>query len=344
VTLPLSPPYPPMEALLVARLPEGPGWQYEPKWDGFRCLAFRDGPAVHLQSKAGQPLGRYFPELVEAVGGLGPRRLVLDGEILVPVDGRASFDDLLQRIHPAPSRVRRLAGERPALFIAFDLLATPRGRRLVGSPLRERRAALETLAGRAFRQEGRLVLSRVTHDRAKAQAWLQESGGSVDGVVAKRLDAGYLAGERGGMQKVKRERTADCVVGGFRYAAAGRALGSLLLGLYDESGLLHHVGFAASFRRAERREILPRLLPLVKEPGFTGRAPGGPSRWSRREETVWEPLLPRLVVEVRYTHFTGDRFRHGTQVVRWRPDTDPRRCTLAQVEAESRIPLDRWLS
>lgn len=344
MTLPLTPPYPPMEAELVERIPNGAGWQYEPKWDGFRCLVFRDGPRVELQSKAGQPLGRYFPELLEALAALPARQFILDGEIVVPLDGALSFDDLLQRIHPAESRVRRLARERPGMLIAFDLLATPRGRLLTGLPLAERRAALEAFAREQFPAGGRVVLSRATRDRSAAEAWLRGAGGAVDGVLAKRLDAGYLSGERSGMQKVKRVRTADCVVGGFRYATAGRTLGSLLLGLYDEAGLLHHVGFAASFSRAQREDVLPRLLPLAKGPGFTGRAPGGPSRWNPKGGAEWEPLRPTLVVEVRYSHFTGGRFRHGTHFLRWRPDKPPRQCTLAQVEAESRISLAEWLS
>jgi ATP-dependent DNA ligase len=333
-----------MEAELVQRIPDGAGWQYEPKWDGFRCLAFRDGGEVFLQSKAGQPLGRYFPELLAALRALPADRFVLDGEIVVPVNGRASFDDLLQRIHPAESRVRRLARERPAIFIAFDLLAGVRGGALTGQPLRARRAALERLARRAFTGRGPVRLSRASRDRGEAERWLRGAGGAVDGVLAKRLDAAYLSGERRGMQKVKRIRTADCVVGGFRHAARSRQLGSLLLGLYDERGLLHHVGFAASFTRAQRADFLAKVLPLVQEPGFTGQAPGGPSRWSSKADAEWEPLRAELVAEVRYSHFTGGRFRHGTRFVRWRPDKDPRRCTLAQLEAESRISLAQWLS
>jgi ATP-dependent DNA ligase len=333
-----------MEAELVADVPAGAGWQYEPKWDGFRCLAFRDGGDVFLQSKAGQPLARYFPELVESLHALAARRCILDGEIVVPVDGHLSFDDLLQRIHPAESRVRRLARERPGVFIVFDLLADARGRSLAATPLRERRELLEAFARAHFPRGGRLVLSRVTRDRSQAERWRRGAGGAVDGVVAKRLDLGYLPGERTGMQKVKRIRTADCVVGGFRYAARGGTLGSLLLGLHDADGLLHHVGFAASFSRAQRAAILPMLLPLVKEPGFTGRAPGGPSRWSPKGAAEWEPLLPKLVAEVRYDHFTGGRFRHGTHFLRWRPDKAPRQCTLAQVEAEARISLAQWLT
>jgi ATP-dependent DNA ligase len=333
-----------MEAQLVETLPDGAGWQYEPKWDGFRCLAFRDGDEVHLQSKSGQPLARYFPELVHAVGALAPRRFVLDGEIVVPMDGRLSFDDLLQRIHPAQSRVRRLAEERPALLIAFDLLAAPPAGGLAQAPLSARRQALERFAAEHFRPDGRIMLSRVTRDREQAERWLRGASGAVDGVVAKRLDLGYQSGERTGMQKVKRLRTAECVVGGFRYAAGTRTLGSLLLGLYDDEGQLHHVGFAASFTRAQRRDMLARVRPLVQAPGFTGRAPGGPSRWNPAGAPEWEPLRPVLVAEVRYDHFTGGRFRHGTRFLRWRPDKKPRQCTLAQVEAEATRSLGQWLS
>jgi ATP-dependent DNA ligase len=320
-----------MEALPVDRLPLGDGWQFEPKWDGFRCLAYRDGDEIELQSKAGQPLARYFPELVERLRAL-PSRFVLDGEIVVPVDGKLSFDDLLQRIHPAPSRIARLARERPAVFIAFDLLVDDHGRSLLERPLRDRRGRLESFAGK-FPKGDDLRLSPATTDVARAQEWLASAGADLDGVIAKRLDLAYQSGTRTGMQKVKRLRTADCVVGGFRHASAGdqQAVGSLLLGLYDSDGLLHHVGFTSSFKAAERPVLLAKLLPLVKPPGFSGRAPGGPSRWSTERSAEWVPLAPKLVVEVRYDHFTGGRFRHGTKLLRWRPDKAPRQCTMEQV-------------
>lgn len=333
----------PMEAELVAELPAGGGWQYEPKWDGFRCLVFRDGAHVALRSKRGQPLQRYFPEIVEAVGGLAAEHGVLDGELVVPVAGQLSFDDLLQRIHPAASRVARLARDTPALLVVFDLLAGEDGGSLLHVPLGERRARLEAFAARQFRDAMRLRLSPASTDVRQARRWLAASGGALDGVIAKRLDAPYRPGERT-MRKIKCERTADCVVGGFRYASGGGAVGSLLLGLYDDAGLLHHVGFCAAFRAAERTALLERLTPLIAPPGFTGSAPGGPSRWNRGRETAWQPLAPRLVVEVRYDHFTAGRFRHGTTLLRWRPDKAPRRCTLDQVARESGIAPLRLLA
>jgi ATP-dependent DNA ligase len=338
VSLPLRPPYAPMEARLVDEIPAGPGWQYEPKWDGFRCLAFRDGDRIELQSKSGQPLARYFPEVVEHLRSLPARSFVLDGEIVVPVDGRLSFDDLLQRIHPAASRIERLSRERPAVLIVFDLLVDAAGTSLVDRPLRDRRRMLETFAAKTLAGRDDVRLSPATDDAKQARAWLDMAGGTLDGIVAKRLDLPYQTGERTGMQKVKRRRTVDCVVGGFRYATGARVVGSLLLGLYDADGLLHHVGFTSGFATAERKALLARLAPLRKPPGFTGRAPGGPSRWSTERSGEWEPLEPRLVVEVSYDHFTGDRFRHATRFLRWRPDKTPRQCTLEQVTSNSRAP------
>jgi ATP-dependent DNA ligase len=335
--LPIQPPYPPMEAKLVESIPDGPGWQYEPKWDGFRCLAFRDGDKVELQSKAGQPLGRYFPEVVEAVAALRPKRFVLDGEIVVPVGEALSFDQLLQRIHPAASRVLKLSKEFPALYIVFDLLVDERGAALVEHPLRERRAALEAFAARYLRgNDGRVRLSPATDDRSRAKKWFGAAGAALDGVVAKRLDADYRSGDRTGMQKIKNVRTAECVVGGFRYGSkATTTLGSLLLGLYDDDGLLHHVGFCSSLTARQRQELTPKIerlrQPIEKGGGFTGKAPGGPSRWSTERTGEWEPLRPELVVEVEYDHFTGGRFRHGTKFLRWRPDKPPNQCTMDQV-------------
>ncbi|HEX6081049.1 MAG TPA: ATP-dependent DNA ligase [Methylomirabilota bacterium] len=329
-----------MEARVVDDIPTGPGWQYEPKWDGFRCLAFRDGDHVDLQSKSGQPLARYFPEVVAHLRALTPRTFVLDGEIVIPLDGRLSFDDLLQRIHPAASRVERLSRERPAVLIVFDLLVDADGASLVGRPLQARRRALEAFAARHLAGHDGLRLSPATTDAEQARAWLDMAGGTLDGIVAKRLDLSYQTGERTGMQKVKRRRTADCVVGGFRYAASSTPrspiVGSLLLGLYDADGLLHHVGFTSGFPAADRKALLETVRPLVEPPGFTGRAPGGPSRWSSERSGEWEPLAPRLVAEVSYDHFTGDRFRHATRFLRWRPDKAPRQCTLDQVTVSSR--------
>ena len=321
-----------MEALLVDEIPEGAVWQYEPKWDGFRCLAFRDGDSVELQSKAGQPLARYFPEVVAAVGALAPKRFVLDGEIAIPVEKVFSFDDLLQRIHPAESRVRKLAKELPAILIVFDLLVDEKGKSLAGETLEKRRRKLEEFARRHIDQKGSVRLSPATTDRAVAQKWLRGSGAALDGIVAKRLDFAYCSGDRTGMQKVKRMRTADCVVGGFRYGTGSKIVGSLLLGLYDAEGRLDHVGFCSGLSAAEKKALTPKLEQLVEPPGFTGRAPGGPSRWSTERTGEWEPLASKLVVEIRYDHFTGGRFRHGTKLLRWRPDKPPKQCTIDQVE------------
>jgi ATP-dependent DNA ligase len=320
-----------MEAESVLALPAGPLWQYEPKWDGFRCLAFRDGGTVKIQSKAGKPLGRYFPDVVEDVASLGARRFVLDGEIVIPVDGRLSFDELLLRVHPAESRVRKLVEAHRARLVVFDLLVDERGRSLVGLSLAERRTRLEAFAGRYFPSEGNIELSQASRRVGTAQKWLAGTTGDLDGVVAKRLDLPYRSGERDGMVKVKRRRTADCVVGGYRYASKGGGLGSLLLGLYDEEGRLNHVGFCSSLSAAERRGLTDKLERLRKPPGFTGRAPGGPSRWSTERSAEWEPLAPKLVVEVEYDHVTNERFRHGTRFVRWRPDKAPRQCTMEQL-------------
>jgi ATP-dependent DNA ligase len=332
VSLPLEFPYPPMEAETAPELPNGGGWQFEPKWDGFRCLAFRDGDKVRIQSKAGKPLGRYFPDVVESLEALDARRFVLDGEIVIPVNGRLSFDELLLRVHPAASRVRTLVEAHRARLVVFDLLVDERGRSLVDLPLEERRARLDAFARKFFPRGKALVLSRATRRIGTARSWLADGGdGDLDGVVAKRLDLPYRSGERDGMIKVKRQRTADCVVGGFRYASKGGGIGSLLLGLYDEDGLLNHVGFCSSLSAGERKGLEAMLEPLRKPPGFTGRAPGGPSRWSTERSAQWEPLAPKLVVEVGYDHVSNGRFRHGTRFMRWRPDKAPRQCTTEQL-------------
>jgi len=324
-----------MEAKLVGDLPSGAHWQYEPKWDGFRCLAFKDGEAVDLRSKAGQPFNRYFPELVEAVGALTATRAVLDGEIVIPVGPVLSFDELLLRIHPAASRVRKLAAEHPALYVVFDLLVDERGRALTDLALAERRARLETFMRDHVPAGSALRLSPVTRDRAGALEWLHSLGAGLDGVIAKRSDFAYRSGDRTGMEKYKRMRTADCVVGGFRYASAGGLVGSLLLGLYDDAGLLNHVGFTSSFKAADKAALTRMVEKLVEPPGFTGRSPGGPSRWSTERTGEWQPLAPNLVAEVQYDHFSGGRFRHGTKFLRWRPDKPPGRCTEAQVAQEA---------
>jgi ATP-dependent DNA ligase len=337
--LPVRPPFPPMEAKAAARLPGGEGWLYEPKWDGFRCLAFRKGAVIALQSKSGQPLDRYFPEMVEAFAALPVKTFALDGEIVIESGGGLDFDALLQRIHPAASRIRKLAGETPASFHAFDLLVDPRGKSLVERPLAERRERLEALFAKVP-DGGRIAFSPATPERKIAERWMRELGGAgLDGVIAKLADSPYLSGERDGMVKIKRVRTADCVVGGFRWAQVGSKnegqIGSLLLGLYDEAGRLDHVGFSSSFTAEERRELVDVLLPLREPPGFTGKAPGGPSRWSTGRSTEWEPLRPALVCEVRFDHFSGGRFRHGTRFLRWRPEKRPEQCTFEQVRSRS---------
>ncbi len=320
----------PMEAVTDDTLPDDGDWQYEPKWDGFRCLVFRDGDAVELRSKSGQPLARYFPEIADAVLALRAKRFVIDGELVVRLGGAPSFDALLQRIHPAATRVTRLAAETPATLVLFDILADARGTDLTGHPLVERRERLERFVARALREgDARVELSPATTSLERARRWLAGHEGT-DGVVAKRLDGAYRCGERA-MRKVKRIRTADCVVGGFRWASKGKKLGSLLLGLYDDEGKLNHVGFAASFPAKDLAGIEAKVLPLRGGTGFTGQAPGGPSRWSTERSTAWEPLKPQLVVEVKYDHFTGGRFRHGTKLLRWRPEKAPRQCTLDQV-------------
>jgi ATP-dependent DNA ligase len=328
-----------MEALQVGELPTGSEWQYEPKWDGFRCIAFRDGDRIDLMSKSGKPLGRYFPDVVRALETLDASRFVLDGEIVIPVGKMLSFDELLLRIHPAASRVRTLAAEHPAMLIVFDLLVDEEGRSRVHEPLSERRAALEAFATRYLAGAGSVRLSPATTAERTVKRWYASVGSALDGVVAKRRDLPYQTGERTGMQKLKQKRTADCVVGGFRYASKGRIVGSLLLGLYDEAGLLNHVGFCSALSAAERAELTPRLEALVQKPGFTGQAPGGPSRWSTARTGEWEPLATKLVVEVEYDHFTGGRFRHGTGFLRWRPDKAPRQCTMKQVEREAASSL-----
>jgi len=322
-----------MEAKSIGEIPEG-DQQYEPKWDGFRCLAFRDGKTVALQSKSGQPLGRYFPETVRAFLELSPDKFVLDGEIVIERDGRLSFDDLLMRIHPAASRIRKLSAETPASFLAFDLLVDGSGKSLADMPLHERRRALESFFKDIGRND-RIQLSPATSDRGTALRWMRElAGAGFDGVVAKDLAVPYASGERTAMKKIKRMKTADCVVGGFRWASKGGQVGSLLLGLYDHDGLLHHVGFTSGFAGDQRRELKDILRPYMNGSGFTGRAPGGPSRWSTERSGEWERLDPKLVCEVQYDHFSGERFRHGTRFLRWRPEKKPSQCTFEQVRIE----------
>jgi ATP-dependent DNA ligase len=327
----ITPPYPPMEATVREAIPQGAQWQYEPKWDGFRCLAFRDGDTLHLQSKSEQQLERYFPELVAALLAMKAERFVLDGEIVIERDGRLNFDDLLARIHPAASRIKKLSIETPARFFVFDLLADDQGTLLADETIDVRRPALETFAAQFF-ATSQVVLSPATRDFDIATEWLRGGAGDLDGVIAKRVDLPYGSGTRDAMVKIKNLRTADCVIGGFRYAEKGNVVGSLLLGLYED-GLLHHVGFCSGLKTAEKPELTRQLEALIEPPGFTGRAPGGPSRWSTERSVEWKPLKPELVVEVQYDHFSGGRFRHGTRLMRWRPDKSPRQCLFETVQS-----------
>jgi ATP-dependent DNA ligase len=332
-----------MEARSVDAIPRGDEWQYEPKWDGFRCLLSRRGKLVDLRSKSGEDLARYFPELVQAALALKATSFLLDGEIVVPHGRSFSFDDLLQRIHPAASRVKKLSLETPALFLAFDLLSSAATPNLSAQPLGKRRPALEAFARQQFKSGRTFRLSPATTSFAVAKKWLARAGGGFDGVIAKRVDLPYQSGNREGMQKIKKFRSADCVIGGFRYATnklnGKKTVGSLLLGLYDDEGLLHHVGFTSAIKQQEKPALTAKLEPLIATPGFSGNAPGGPSRWSTERSAQWCPLKPKLVIEVCYDHFSGARFRHGTSVLRWRPDKAPKQCTFDQLKQRAADPM-----
>jgi ATP-dependent DNA ligase len=325
VAIPLD--IPPMEARLADALPRDEGWRFEPKWDGFRCLAFRDGQTVELRAKSGKSLTRCFPDAVDHLHRVGSPRFVLDGELTIAVDEVLSFEALQMRLHPAESRIRRLAAETPASLATFDLLADGTGASLLGAAFSHRREALERLAERF---PPGVELTPQTTDRATAQDWLDHPAGGFDGVVCKRPDQPYAPGERA-MVKVKRLRTADCVVGGFRYLASRRLVGSLLLGLFDAARRLDHVGYTSTIPEAERAELTGRLEALRGGPGFTGDAPGGPSRWSTDRSVQWVPLKWELVAEVRFDQVTGGRFRHGTTFLRWRPDKAPEQCRREQI-------------
>ena len=329
---------PAMEARSVDEVPEGSEWQYEPKWDGFRCILTRDGSAVAMLSKSGQDLKRYFPEIVSAALSLRTKNFVLDGELVVPVGGQFSFDDLLQRIHPAASRVRKLAAATPALYLAFDLLKEG-ARELATELLSKRRGLLEKFASRQFPKAVLFRLSPASGQLKEAKRWLRAAGGGSDVVIAKRLDLAYQAGNREGMQKIKKYRSADCVIGGFRYAeksqAGRKVVGSILLGLYDADGLLHHIGFSSGIKSRDKVALTNKLEEVRQKQSFTGNAPGGPSRWSTKRSSEWTPVKPKYVVEVSYDHFTGERFRHGTSILRWRPDKRPSQCTMDQVKQKA---------
>ena len=331
-----SGPAAPMEARSAETLPNEPGkWQFEPKWDGFRCLAYKEAGGVELRGKSGTSLSRFFPEVAATLLDVPFARFVVDGELVIELNGRMTFDALQARLHPAASRIRRLSQETPARLILFDMLVGPDGAQLAALPLTERRSALEAFGEKAA-IAGKLIVTPCTRDIAQATEWLDDfSHDGRDGVVAKRLDGKYLGGERA-MIKVKRLRTADCVVGGFRYLSGSDNVGSLLLGLYNAEGLLDHVGFTSTIANDERAALTRKLQALRATPGFTGKAPGGPSRWSTERSGEWEPLKPELVVEVRYDHVTSGRFRHGTKLLRFRPDKAPRQCSIDQIIAPPR--------
>ena len=319
VALPLDPPLKPQLARTAKDLPEGEGWRFEPKWDGFRIVAFRDGDGVHLQSRNGRPMNRYFPEVIEQIRSLRGDRLVLDGEVIVVVDGIQEFDLLGQRIHPAESRVRMLAEKTPAAYVAFDLLAEG-DEQLLALPYTERRERLEAVV------EKPVELTPVADEAGSARGWLT---GRSEGVIAKEADAPYRPGERTGMLKIKRVRTADVVVRAFRFGKEEGTVGSLILGLYDQDGELREVGHTSGFTAKQKRELLDLLEPYRTHE----RGSGEPSRWKSDEELVWEGLRPELVCEVSFDHITGHRIRHGAKFLRWRDDKDPRECTIDQLRA-----------
>jgi ATP-dependent DNA ligase len=354
--LPFDPPLSPMLSSSADALPEGEGWQFEPKWDGFRTLVFRDGDEIVLQSRDSRPMNRYFPELVEPLLASLPERSVVDGEVVIVGPNGLDFEALLLRIHPAESRVKMLATQSPASYVAWDLLALE-DKDLRDAPLAARRERLEQVLGEAAPP---VHLSPATSDRALAEDWFRRfEGAGLDGVMAKRLEAPYRAGERT-MIKIKHARTADCVVAGFRWHKNGRGtmVGSLLLGLYDDAGTLHHVGVSAAFKESVRRQLVEELAPL-RENALEGhpwrdwaaaqqeanekmqRLPGATSRWNRGKDLSWEALRPERVVEVAYDHMQGDRFRHGAQFVRWRPDKRPEDCRYDQLEVTPAYELER---
>ena len=328
--LPLDFNYAPMEAKKAKELPVGANWQYEPKWDGFRCLAFKDDIMIKLVSKSGQDLTRYFPEVVQCLGKLKSKSFVLDGELVIAQKDIFSFDQLLQRIHPAQSRINKLSVDIPATFIIFDLLVDQSGKLLTEKTLEERRTLLELFAKKFISAGNDIILSPICTDINLIEDWHKNFGHKLDGIIAKDKTLSYQSGTRKGMVKVKWLRTADCVVGGFRYSVDGKGVGSLLLGLYDDNQLLNHVGFTSSFNAKGKLELIAKLQPLIHKPGFTGQAPGAPSRWSTERSAEWQPLKSKLVVEVQYDHFSDGRFRHGTKFLRWRPDKKPSECTYEQ--------------
>ena len=334
--LPLAPPVEPMLAQLQAEIPRGPGWRYEPKWDGFRAIVFKDGDEVFLNSRKGQPLQRYFPELVERVRQVLPARCVVDGEIIIAGPRGLDFDALQLRLHPAASRALKLSRETPASLVAFDLLALGDDDHCA-RPFSQRRETLEGF----FPTELDLFLTPQTLDPEEAARWFTRfEGAGLDGVVAKREELAYLPGERV-MVKVKHGRTADCVVGGYREAKEGNAVGSLLLGLFDPQGVLHHVGHTSSFKAAQKRELFQQLQPLRGEGFGKGRTPGAPSRWSAGKDLSWVSLRPERVCEVSFDHMQGDRFRHAATFQRWRADKAPAQCQFDQLAPPHPFSLEQ---
>ncbi|MFW6203534.1 MAG: ATP-dependent DNA ligase [Actinomycetota bacterium] len=344
--LPVMPPVAPMLAKPVKKIPQG--MYYEGKWDGFRAIVFRDGDEVEIGSRNERPMTRYFPEMVDAARAELPERCVVDGELVIATGDRLDFDALLNRIHPAESRVQLLAEQTPASFVAFDLLALD-DESLVGRPFSERRAALERALADA---SAPVHLAPSTTDHDVAERWLEQfEGAGLDGIIAKPAGGHYEAGARA-LYKIKHDRTADCVVAGFRWHKSGPVVGSLLLGLYDDAGALQHVGVSAAFPMKRRRELVAELEPYrtsaddhpwsewaLAEAHESGRLPGAVSRWNAGKDLSWEPLRPELVCEVAYDHMQGDRFRHTAQFRRWRPDRDPRSCTYDQLEEPVRFDL-----
>ncbi|MPZ22982.1 MAG: ATP-dependent DNA ligase [Dehalococcoidia bacterium] len=333
--LPVQPPIKPMLAALAREMPPPNGWLYEPKWDGFRAIVFWDGDEMLIQSRDLKPLGRYFPELEESLRGVLPPGVVVDGEVVIAGPDGLDFDSLLQRIHPAESRVRKLAAETPSSFVAFDLLAAG-DNDLMALPQAKRRQRLQEILGDPAPP---LYLTPSTSDPATAGDWFERfEGAGLDGVIVRKDDLPYLPDQRS-LVKVKHQRTADCMVGGFRWnrGEEGRLVGSLLLGLYDSAGVLHHVGHTSSFKKAEKAALVEFLAPYREgagEAGFgRGRTPGGPSRWNQGRDLNWEPLRPELVCEVTFDHLQGGRFRHAATFLRWRPDKPPQQCTYDQLTA-----------
>lgn len=357
MVLSVRPPIAPMLAKLAEVVPEGDQWVYEPKWDGFRCIVFRgdgDGePEVELSSRNERPFNRYFPELLAPLVAALPSGAVVDGEIVIPAaHGGLDFDALLQRIHPAESRVRRLAAETPASFVAFDMLAAPGGS-LMAAPFAERRARLDGVLGQA---ESPIHRTPITADPNLARDWFERfEGAGLDGVVAKRLDLPYTPDKRT-MVKVKHQRTAECVVAGYRIHKDGRGVGSLLLGLYDDAGQLHHVGVTAAFTTTYRAELLAEMTPLTQDAltnhpwrewadavaQESARMPGAPSRWTagKGKDPSWVPVRIERVVEVTFGQLQNGRFRHGVTLVRWRPDRTPQSCTYDQLDVAEPVPFD----